>query len=59
MDTLDWTRGVPDDRLMTVRLDCGHARVVDRNLGGPSMVPGGTSWCAPCGLARTATRVVG
>jgi hypothetical protein len=54
-----WTQRVPDERLMVVRLSCGHARLVARNLGGPSMVPGGTTACAEClGASRTAVRVV-
>jgi hypothetical protein len=42
---------IPDEHAMMIRLACGHARVVDRNLGGVMAdQPGAITWCFECGI---------
>lgn len=47
------TAAIPDQHAMMIRLTCGHARIVDANLGGTMAgMPGVVTWCFECDRER-------
>lgn len=49
-DGQGWTKAIDDDRLVALRLSCGHAKLAIRNV---PIVPGVSTQCPGCGRGIT------